>query len=101
MAIVAVSRWQIDPEQVQELMQESAPLMRQHGAQSATIGVIRTGPQSGQTTVTVSFATWEAFGLAMAASATDGAYQALAAQMRQHGQLLDRFLLTEDDLELG
>jgi hypothetical protein len=101
MAIVAVSRWQIDPEQVRELMQESAPLMRQHGAQSATIGVIRTGPQSGQTTVTVSFATWEAFGLAMAASATDGAYQALAAQMRQHGQLLDRFLLTEDDLELG
>jgi hypothetical protein len=47
MAIVAGSRWQIDPEQARELMQESAPLMHQHGAQSASIGVIRTGPQTG------------------------------------------------------
>jgi hypothetical protein len=84
MPIVAVSRWQIDPEQAPRVMQQAAPMMRQHGAERASIGVIRTGPQTGQTTV-VTFANWEAFGRATEASATDGAYQTLTMQMRQQG----------------
>ena len=83
MPIVAVSRWQIDPEQARQVMQQAAPMMRQHGAERASIGVIRTGPQTGETTVAVTFANWEAFGRAMEASATDSAYQTLTRQMHQ------------------
>ena len=99
MPIIAVSRWQIDPEQARQLVREGAPILRQHGAQSVTIGMIRTGTHVGQTTVAVAFANHEAFGKAQEALHNDSNYQKVMEQANAKGQLQDRIILTVEEIQ--
>jgi hypothetical protein len=99
MPIIAVSRWQIDPEQARQLVREGAPLLRQHGAQNVTIGMIRTGNHVGQTVVAVTFASHEAFGRSQEALHNDSNYQKIMDQAMQKGQLQDRTILTIEEVQ--
>jgi len=99
MPIVVVSRWQIEPDQARQLVRESASTLRQNGAQSVNIGLIRTGVHSGQTTVAVTYQNWEAFGRAQDALHNDSGYQKIMDQARQKGQLTDRIVLTMEEIQ--
>jgi len=99
MPIIVVSRWQIKPDQARQLVREGAPMLRQHGAQNVYIGMVRTGAHSGQTTVAVSYQNWESFGRAQDVLHNDNNYQKIMDQAHQQGQLVDRVVISEEEIQ--
>lgn len=98
MPIVSVSRWEIPQNDAQQLAREAAPRIKQHGATQIRLGHIHAGHITGQTVVEVTYENWETFGQAMQRQRDDTEYQNLLSQVLQKGKLLNRTILTVEDI---
>lgn len=100
MSIVSVSRWQIDPEQGQQVLRDAAPLLKQHGATRIAIARILSGQNTGQTNVIVTYENFESFGRAMEQERQDTKLQQLYQQAEKNGaRLRSRNIAAVQDLD--
>lgn len=85
MSIVSVSRWQIDPEQGQQVIRDATPILKQHGATRVAIARILTGQNTGQTNVIVTYENFETYGRALEQERQDTKLQQIYKQAEQNG----------------
>lgn len=98
MAVIAVSRWKVNIEQARPVAREIAPLLKAQGATSVRIGACHAGPDAGKVYVAIAFADWASYGRAMQALSADPQYQRIYAEALKIGELVDRSLITAEDL---
>jgi hypothetical protein len=98
MPIVSVSRWEISQNDAQQLVREAAPRIKEHGATQVRLGHIHAGHITGQTVVEVTYPDWQSFGQAMQRQRDDTQYQDVLNQAMQKGKLLNRTILSVEDI---
>jgi hypothetical protein len=99
MPIVSVSRWEISRDDAQRIIRDAAPRIKQHGATHVRLGHIHAGHITGQTIVEVTYPDWQTFGQAMQKQQEDQEYQSLLSGALQTGKLLNRTVLTVEDIQ--
>ena len=96
MSIISVTRWEINQDQAQSILRDVAPLLKNQGAHTVSIGRIHTGPEAGNTIVSVTYENWEAYGRAMNAQQNDQNYQQRFQDAQKAGKLLGRTLVVAE-----
>jgi hypothetical protein len=98
MPIVSVSRWDIPREEASRIARDGATRIKQHGATQVRLGHIHAGHITGQTVIEVTYPDWTTFGQAMQRQQEDQEYQNLLQEALQKGRLLNRTVLTVEDI---
>ena len=97
MAVVVVSRWKGDPQNM-KIFREGAPNLKRHGAVSARVGQCWAGPYAGQIYWAITFPDWATFGRAQQALAADAQWQKLYGEALKIGELQDRSVIVAEEL---
>lgn len=98
MPVVSVSRWEISREDASRIARDAVSRIKQHGATQVRLGHIHAGHITGQTIVEVTYPDWQTFGQAQAAIEKDQEYQTMLQEAMQKGKLLNRTVLTVEEL---
>jgi hypothetical protein len=97
MAVVAVSRWKGNPQDI-SLAKEIAPVLKRAGAVSVRLGNCYAGAYAGQIFGVITYPDWEAYGKAMQALAGDAEYQRIYGELTKAFELQERFVSVIEDL---
>jgi hypothetical protein len=97
MAVVVVSRWKGNPQDIR-ILREGAPNLKRHGAVSVRVGQCWVGTYAGQIFGAITFADWDVYGKAMQALLTDPESQRIYAEIAKVFELQERSVLLVEDL---
>ena len=97
MAVVVVSRWKGNPQDIR-IFREGAPNLKRHGAVSVRVGHCWVGPYAGQIYGAITFADWEAYGKSIQALLADPESQRIYGEITKAFQLQERSVLMVEDL---
>jgi hypothetical protein len=99
MQVTSVSYWKGGrDEDILAIARKARTILTRHGATSAQLGRVHTGPEAGQWAGVVSYPDWTAYGMAQQALASDPDYQALYAQLNGMTELTCRRIVVGVDL---
>jgi uncharacterized protein DUF6854 len=97
MAIVSVSRWKGDAQDI-SLVREIAPVLKRHGAVSVRFGSCHAGTYAGQLFAVLTFPDWAAYGKAMHDLAGDADYLRIYGEATKAFELQERLISVIEDL---
>lgn len=98
MSVISVSRWQINHDDAQRIIRDSASSLKQQGAQAVRLGRITTGEHAGQIVISVTYPNFETLGKALQQQDQDQQYQQRLQEARKAGQLLSRNIIAVEDI---
>jgi hypothetical protein len=98
MAIVNVSRWKANLEQVAPLARQAGAIIKRHGATSVRFGPCYAGADAGMLYVAVTYPDWAGFARTQQALAADPEFQRLYGEAQKIGALQDRSLIVAEDV---
>jgi len=97
MAVVVVSRWKGNPQDMR-IFKEGAPNLKRHGAASIRLGQCWVGPHAGQIFGAITYPDWEAYGKSVQALLTDPESQRIYGEITKAFELQERSVLMVEDL---
>ena len=97
MAVVVVSRWKGNPQDMR-ILREGAPNLKRHGAVSVRAGQCWAGPYAGQIYGVITFADWESYGKSVQALLADPESQRIYGEITKAFELQERSVLMVEDL---
>ena len=97
MAVVVVSRWKGNPQDMR-ILREGAPSLKRHGAVSVRAGQCWAGPYAGQIYGAITFPDWESYGKSVQALLTDPESQRIYGEITKALELQERSVLMVEDL---
>jgi hypothetical protein len=97
-AIVVVTRWKADFQQVLPEARRGAATHKRHGATSFRIGPCYAGPDTDLVYLAVTYPDWEAYGRAVEALAADPEQQRHYGDATKIAQLVDRSVIVAEEL---
>ena len=97
MAVVVVSRWKGNPQDMR-IFREGAPNLKRHGAASIRVGQCWAGPHAGQIFGAITFPDWEAYGKSVQALLTDPESQRIYGEITTAFELQERSIRMVEDL---
>lgn len=98
MSVISVSRWKISHDDAQRIIRDVAPALKQQGATSVHLGRITTGQNAGQIIVSTVYQDFETLGKALQQQGQDQQYQQRYQEALKTGQLLERNIITIEDI---
>jgi hypothetical protein len=97
MAVVVVSRWKGNPQDMR-IFREGAPNLKRHGAALIRVGQCWVGPHAGQIFGAITYPDWEAYGKSVQALLTDPESQRIYGEITKAFELQERSVLMVEDL---
>ena len=97
MAVVVVSRWKGNPQDM-KIFREGAANLKRHGVVSARVGQCWAGPYAGQIYGAITFPDWESYGKGVQTLLADPESQRIYGEISKAFELQERSVLMVEDL---
>ena len=97
MAVVVVSRWKGNPQDM-KIFREGAANLKRHGVVSARVGQCWAGPYAGQIYGAITFPDWESYGKGVQTLLADSESQRIYGEISKAFELQERSVLMVEDL---